>query len=388
MSGNDWQSLIAGSMSENLKPEPVVLFKPLNEYLEGQYIGDSRIFLRHKHYPLNELFSEEIAFTLPVTLRNYSRIFLQKDLDPDKILFIDTETTGLNRSPGTFVFLMGIGRIKHDQFIITQYFVEEMDHEILLYDLLEEIFLEAELFVSYNGKSFDVPLLQSRLFLQSKTINIRKIPHLDLLPLARRLWKTLVDSFSLSSMEYRLLNKIRECEEDVPGYQIPFLYAQYQQTGDPVELIPVFYHNQDDISSLFSLFCIIRNIFEDPHKSIESQWLNILELGRLFEQIQDHDLAITVYEYAYAKNHPQADYYLAKLYKKKRMLDKAVPIWQLKNDYESLVELSMWAEKNKDYPQALTYANTALSLIGQTSLLNPKLIAEITKRIDRLEQKV
>ncbi len=380
-----WQDLIANSLTDNnnVTSKP---FIPLTQFIDGHYIENTQIFVREKHYPISQLIKNELDTYLSKPLRKYARIFLKKELNPEKILFIDTETTGLNRSQGTFVFMLGIGSIKKDSFILTQYFIEEMNQECILYDILENIFKETELFISYNGKSFDIPLLQSRLILQRKLTNIKEIAHLDLLPIARRLWKTMVDSFSLSCIEYKLLDKIRNCEEDVPGYLIPDLYAQYQQDGNPEKLIPVFYHNEDDISSLLSLFAIIIDIFKDPLKSSEQNWLNCLEFGRLFEQIMEYSIALNLYEKAYLNKAPRADYYLAKLYKKLALSEKAEPLWETMADYDSLIELAILYEKRKCYSNALCYSEKAFAFLEFNDFEKKKI--DLSKRINRLKIKL
>lgn len=384
---NEWLSLFSESVNKELKNEQEVKYIPLTDYLTGEYLDNSRIFIRKHLIPLINLVKENHDFILPASIRKYSKIFLNKELNPEKIVFIDTETTGLNRSQGTFVFMLGIGQIKNEHFEITQYFVEEMSQEIILYNHLYDLFNQAELFVSYNGKSFDIPLLQSRLVLQRINLNIKTIPHLDLLPLARRLWKSKVEGFSLARMEYHLFEKIRDEEFDIPGYMIPGLYAEYQQTGNPEKLIAVFYHNDDDISSLMSLYSIITNAFIDKIYALQSDFFNILELGRLHEQILEFDKALMFYEHTCNQEDLKAELHLARLYKRMKKYDEAEVLWERIGDVESLIEIAIHNERIKNYPKALDYTKKAFEKINKAEYIDYKLETQIVKRIKRLENK-
>jgi hypothetical protein len=384
---NEWLNLFSESVQkEKTDSEPSGKLD-LPTFIEGSYLPDSRIFLRECIKPIDELIKGNREFILPVSIRKYGRIFLRKELDPEAILFIDTETTGLSRSQGTFIFMLGIGQIKGDNFYLRQYFIEEMSEEIILFEHIYELLQKTELFVSYNGKSFDIPLLQSRLTINRINLQIKEVPHYDLLPLARRIWRSKLDSFSLANLEKHLFDKIRDEEFDVPGYLIPSLYAEYQESGNPEALINVFYHNEDDILSLCSLYSIQSSAFLNREYSLQAGIFNLLEIGRVYEQIMESDLAGFYYERAYQNKEERSDFYFAGLCKKERKLDKAVEIWQGMNDLHSAIELAKYHEKNKAYNKAMSYLKKAEVLLFMSENCTIKKIEDIKKRIIRIEEK-
>lgn len=385
---DQWLSLFEEKVNDLKQQNEEQISIPVSQFLQGEYLPDSRIFVRTTDIRIEDLVQNKNDYQLAISLRKYARIFLNKTLNPEKILFIDTETTGLSRSQGTYVFMLGIGQIKGDLFQIRQYFVEEMNQEITLYQHLMDTFRETELFVSYNGKSFDVPLLQSRLILLRQDINLRLIPHLDLLPVTRRLWKNKVDSFSLSRMEYHLFEKMRDAEFDVPGFMIPALYAEYQQSGNPEKLISVFYHNEDDIASLLAIYGIVTQVFNDECYVFASETFNLLEIGRLYEQINEPEKALLYFNKALEKNEDKAEIYLARLYKKLKSHESAEKLWLNIQNEESSLELSKYYEKQKNYALALDYAKKAIAFSCDTDTFTLKKQTEYQKRTDRLLNKI
>lgn len=173
-------------------------------------------------------------------------------IDPARIAFIDTETTGLAGGTGTYVFLVGIGSFQAGGFAIRQFFMRDYGEEPAQIEALDEALAGYEAVVSFNGKQFDMPLLETRFLMNRRPPRLSGAPHLDLLPPARVFWRHRLASCALSSLEAEVLGVRRE-EEDVPGWLIPGLYAEYARTGDAREMPRIFYHNAQDILSMVSL---------------------------------------------------------------------------------------------------------------------------------------
>ena len=172
------------------------------------------------------------------------------DCAANELLYIDTETTGLGGA-GAMVFLAGVARFDGSVLRLRQFLLPSPDFEGGLLGGLAEELAGAKALVSYNGKSFDVPMLETRYILSRMKPGFRSLPHLDLLHPNRRLFKGAFDSHRLPRMEVELLGFERE--DDCPSSQVPALYFQFQRSGDPTPIQPVLRHNAWDVLSLVAL---------------------------------------------------------------------------------------------------------------------------------------
>ena len=165
--------------------------------------------------------------------------------------FIDVETTGLVGGTGTYVFLVGIGTFEEGSFRLRQFFLADLRGETAMLAAVAEVLAGCRSLVSFNGRRFDVPLLETRLTLSRLPPSASGLPHLDLLYPARRLYRRRLPSCRLASLEAALLGLERE--DDVPGWAIPPLYFDYVRGGRAEPLRAVFRHNALDILSLARL---------------------------------------------------------------------------------------------------------------------------------------
>ena len=170
--------------------------------------------------------------------------------DPRRLLFIDTEATSL-AGAGAMVFLTGVAQFVGGSLRLRQYLLPSPEYEVgVLGELANEI-AGAGALVSYNGKSFDLPMLESRYVLARLEPRLRDIPHLDLLHPNRRLFRGSLPSYRLVQLETALLDFERE--DDCPSHEVPLRYITFQRTGDPTHLRPVLRHNAWDVLSLVAL---------------------------------------------------------------------------------------------------------------------------------------
>jgi hypothetical protein len=178
---------------------------------------------------------------------------LPSDLGARDGLYFDVETTGLAGGTGTLVFLVGVGRFLDDSFEVRQFFLPGPADEPTMLDLLgEELQARPCFLVSYNGRCFDAPLLQTRFMLQRRRLPLDRWPHLDLLYASRSLYRVRLPNCSLSTVESLALDVTRS-GADVPGALIPEMYFDYLRSGAYEPLARVFYHNLHDILSLATL---------------------------------------------------------------------------------------------------------------------------------------
>ncbi|HET7010441.1 MAG TPA: ribonuclease H-like domain-containing protein [Anaerolineales bacterium] len=184
------------------------------------------------------------------------------------LAFLDTETTGLAGGAGTLAFLVGVGRFTDQGFRLRQYFLRDPAEEPGLLTALQEDIEDASGFVTFNGRLFDLPLLEMRYGIGlRRRWNLSARPHLDLLFPSRRLWKRSLPDCSLSTLEAHLLG-VRRSEADVPGALIPALYLDYLRTGDVRSMARVVYHNAVDILTLVGLTSTVLDRFQRSGDSL------------------------------------------------------------------------------------------------------------------------
>ena len=201
---------------------------------------------------------------------------------PESWAFLDTETTGLAGGSGTCAFLIGIGRITPAGFHVRQFFMRDFDEERSQLHAATEALADAQVLVTYNGKSFDVPLLETRYRMNRARPPFARLAHLDLLHGARRLWRLRMDSCRLVDLETQVLG--HERYGDVPGQMIPQLYFDYLRGRAPAPIEPVFEHNALDIVSLACLTGVVPWAFRDPAQAPLHHAAECVSLGRWVRQ--------------------------------------------------------------------------------------------------------
>lgn len=216
-------------------------------------------------------------------------------LDLSKTIFIDTETTGLAGGTGTVPFLVGIGYYTENSFQVDQYFMRDYHEERAVLNAIRERFAHFKSLVSYNGKSYDLNLLNTRYTLARIENPFADMPHLDLLHTSRRLWKRRLGDCSLGNIENKILGFERF--NDVPGFMIPGLYFDFIRSGDAKPLSRVFEHNQWDILSLAGLAIQTALIHQAPHKHLEHAE-DLLGLARTLDDMMQYHLASRCYKKA------------------------------------------------------------------------------------------
>src|SRR5262245_48110457 len=181
---------------------------------------------------------------------------------PRRWAFLDTETTGLAGGAGTYAFLVGVGSIDEAGFRVRQFFMRDFGDEPSLLAALTAHLAPFDVLITYNGKTYDVPLLETRYRMARACPPFARMGHLDLLHGARRLWKLRLDSCRLVDLETQILGLERE--GDLPGEMIPYYYFQYLRTQQAFQLVPIFHHNVMDIVSLACLTAVVPFAFRSP----------------------------------------------------------------------------------------------------------------------------
>ena len=199
--------------------------------------------------------------------------------DVRRCLFLDTETTGLSGGAGTVAFLVGVGFVEGESFVLEQYLMRDYGDEPELLDRLAERMQSFDAVCTFNGKNFDLPLLQTRYTMCRMREKWRELEQLDLLYPARRTWKRRIGSCRLANLEAQILGKPRE--DDLPGSEAPQRFFDYLKTGDFSLLDEVVHHNRQDIETLGTLLAHLCALYAHPER--ESRRDDLFSMGRALE---------------------------------------------------------------------------------------------------------
>jgi uncharacterized protein YprB with RNaseH-like and TPR domain len=314
------------------------------------------------------------------------------------LAFLDTETTGLGQGTGTYAFLVGVGRSEGDTFHLAQFFLRDPSQEPALLSALAEWLLDCQALVTFNGKGFDVPLLNTRYITNGRHSPLPSLAHLDLLPLARRLWRDRLPSRALGSLEQYILGVTRS-EEDVPGWMIPQLYIDYVRRGDARPLKSVFYHNAQDVLSLAALLSHVAGMLQDPLGNRSVHTLDLLGMGRLFESLEHTQTAVDLYDRALgcplpAELRRQAVQRLSFIQKRRGAWDAALALWReaaQDGAVYACVELAKYYEhRQHDYQEAARWTLAAIAQVDAPNYphsARQRWLADLDHRLARLRRR-
>jgi uncharacterized protein YprB with RNaseH-like and TPR domain len=290
--------------------------------------------------------------------------------NPEEAVFFDCETTGLAGGAGTYAFLIGLGYLSGDEFRVEQYFMEDFHQERAVLAAVAEKMNGFQFLVSYNGKCFDLPLLETRWTINRVDFDSSRWFHLDLLYPSRRLWKRRIGDCSLGNVEQQVLGVGREI--DVPSFLIPQIYFDYLRTGQAEPLIPVLHHNSYDIVSLLKLAVVIDGTLEALDPVVLDDPMDLYSLGRVYQSLGDHHAGVRCFERALTGGaslelRQGVLVSLAFAHKRRGSADQAAGIWHSLTGEElpfSLLaheELAKhWEHKKKEYGRALFFVEKAM----------------------------
>ena len=379
---------------------------PLESLVDGEWVTarEGRCFVAERVYPLDHahglLRLGDLLDLDPAIWSPYLHGTDFGPVDPRKALFIDTETTGLMRGAGTYVFLVGIGYFVEGGFVLRQYFMPDYGDEEVLLNLLTKDLYHRPSLISFNGRSFDWPLLRTRYVLVQGSPPTDDPPHLDLLLLSRRLWRRRLASCSLGSLEANILDLTRS-SDDVPGYLIPQIYSDYVRSGMVEPIAQVFYHNAIDILSLVTLAARIGRLLTSPAERLDEHHGDPVALGRLYERTGRVDEAIRLYRVAVScggdEDKAEAGRYLSFLLKRLGRREEAMEIWrdQLGNGrIYPYVEMAKHLEHREgDFAKArrLVIESIESVRVQSADASDPSIeqaLAELKHRLARLDRRI
>ena len=319
-----------------------------------------------------------------------------QELDFNKIAFVDTETTGLSGGSGVCAFLVAIGYLSPDGFVVDQYLMNDFPAEPEMLRRVIEKLEQFDVIASYNGRSFDIPLLDTRFLLNSIRIQLAGRPQLDLLHPSRRIWKHRLRDCSLKSIEANVLDFWRI--DDIDGWLIPETYFEFLRTGDRELLEPVISHNQLDVLSLAFIAQIILNAVEEPGQAQFAYGLDWFGLGTLFAKHRRMEEATRCFERAMELDlpeeaRPKCMRQLSLTHKRQGDWDSAVNLWNEEtgvddeaHDLFALEELAKYYEhRTRDLDGARDACRRAVTMLEFRSATT---ISDLSHHFERFEYRL
>jgi uncharacterized protein YprB with RNaseH-like and TPR domain len=384
----DWKSALANYVIAGFNPRSIL---PPGE-IQATRLGSHyviRASYPHDHFHgrvrLNRLSSAD--------LESLIHLMGEKAAVPhrNRIVFLDTETTGMHGGTGMCPFLVGLGYLEDDDFQMVQFFIRDFDEEPSMLLALAELLRRFELVITYNGAAFDIPLLETRFTLARLENPFAAMPHFDLLVTARRLWRNGHGSCRLAALERELVAFMRG--PDIPGAMIPRAYFDYLRRRPSVTLRSVFTHNVDDVLSLAALTVHACDRVNFEPAALDNP-MDLYSLGRVFENSSDWRRSIRLYEMALTGGidgpaRQKVLENLVVLYRRTGEHERALHICsELMNSPDfSLVGYegsAIYAERvARDYESALSTLEKALARAE-----SPRVRKVLQARWDRLRQKI
>jgi hypothetical protein len=322
--------------------------------------------------------------------------------DPARWLFLDTETTGLSGGTGTYAFLVGLAWWDAGGLQIEQLFMRDFGEEHSLLEALAARVAERPVLVTFNGKTFDWPLLETR-FRMTRVIEPRALAgHFDLLHPARQLWRLRLPSLRLTQLERHILGWDRG--PDLWSAMIPQLYFDFLRGGPAAPLADVFRHNRMDLCGLAALAARVFTLLAAP-ETAECHPLDLCGISRLLRRRGEAARARALYERALAAGLPveldlAARRELAHLAKRDRDFARANELWETLADnaeasLEAFEQLAIYYEHHARLPhRAAALTRDALAALAAahrngnlSHVQHRRLRDRLQHRLARLEKK-
>ncbi|GIV78103.1 MAG: hypothetical protein KatS3mg050_2497 [Litorilinea sp.] len=404
--------------------EELVPGQEVENELGTYYVSTRAVPLHQRRGPqaLGDLLTQQPAIFAPF----HPQFRLDGMSDFRQAAFLDTETTGLGAGAGVYCFMVGVGTFETwdtsapgangqepspTHFVVRQFFMRHPGEEGAMLAGLADFLARCSMTVTFNGRTFDLPLLRTRFFqnrsrLQAARVQVPLLaedgPHLDLLHPARRLWRRRLQSCRLLHLEQQILGWQRS-EEDVPGHLIPLLYADYLRSGNARPMRRVFYHNQEDIVTMVALAGQLSHIFNveadgspAPTPLHGPDWL---ALGHCHERagcLADAESAYRQAVELLATPQEQAEAFrrLGLLLKRQGRWSEAVEIWQRwlssvpgtdPTPFEELAKYCEW--QLRDLAQAEMWTSWALHTLRREAA-RPQADPPTREAIRRLEHRL
>lgn len=334
---------------------------------------------------VHELDAPELVLDPKVLVLMGGEAFEELLLRPEELIFVDTETTGLSGGVGTVAFEVGVGEIIGQRMRITQLWMRDYNEEEDLLGQLDALFAGKKAIVSFNGKSFDLPLLVSRCTLYRLRAPWRDLPHLDLLHPARRLYKLRLKACNLGHLEETVLDIHRT--DDIPGNLVPGIWAEYLRTRREELLTGIFDHNLQDVHTLALLLRRLCDAHAHPAEQMHME--DVFSIGKVLDRAGQTDLAEQCYaRISVGSCRVPAGQALHRLYRRASRIQDAQHLLEQMalqggaGIYPYVELAKLYEHRLHDVTRALYYTDLALA-----QATAPEEIQSLTRRRARLAQR-
>lgn len=404
--------------THNLRPAP----KPTST-IRGQKLGSLEILLKlfpngrvvetfsEPYFEVDEVFPlhskigpckvEDVANLDLSPVAEFSGDSRLQGLKGRDLLFVDIETTGL-AGAGVQPFMIGFAYFQAGALVVRQMFMHKPGAEEGLLQGLEALLADRKALVTFNGRSFDLPVLDTRFMMtglaDGSRPDLKQLPHIDLLPPSRKIWSYL-PSRALSYLDEHVL-KMKRPPGEIPGRLAPWLYNQFAQTGDPRPLEGMFLHNQLDMLAMVPLleqvvtYWSAVNPIDNPYIALSvARWKLSQEKGQQGEMLladflsRGAEVPVALRITALRE--------LSMLCKRTNRRADATVLWQEMAELDPVedafphLELAKHFEwQTPDFEKASLWAAHAYQIVISQPVLNYQLKGEIEHRLRRLAQKL
>ncbi len=284
----------------------------------------------------------------------------------DNLLFVDLETTSLSTAAGSYAFLFGTGIARGSELIIEQYFMDDYAGEAAILRKLAPLFQERTA-VTYNGKSFDIPLLKTR-------YRMNRVPgfpvekkSIDLIHPTRAIFKSIYENCALGTIEEKVLGFARG--KDIPSWLIPEVYFSYQKHGETARMDLVVEHHRQDIASMALLILFLNRLYEQvDSRSFDA--LHRQSIVNIAQRLYKRDPVLFIDMARFLGDDIFRERRLFKRFgtamKRLGRRDEILSLWKKDASVYSLEELAKHCEHiEKNYRKALSYCDTAMELLSR-----------------------
>ncbi len=403
MTGAQWRADL-----QRVEEERLAGNYEIGSVVNGSAVGENGLsfFLAREEFPLDTRHGEcALGDALAAAGKHISLSANDAELvdfDPRTTVFIDTETTGLAGGTGTVAFLVGVGYFTEATFRLDQCFMRDYDDEEPMLRFLAEPFRNAKTLVSYNGKSFDLPLLRTRYIANRIPFHLDGAMHFDLVHASRRFWKKRLQNCTLGNIEREILGVEREC--DIESYLIPQIWLDYLYSRDARRLREVFHHHKFDILSLVSLTASLSRRLGCPdgqgfeHQEDQVSLVRVHFQQRRYEDVlrlSDGFAAVITEEHLRRESLEMRGYAGKRLQQWEVMEDAwRRLVTEFPNHMEARAELAKHYEhRARDLGEARRICAEGVQLLETRRALTPHLIQaghldELRRRLERIEFKL
>ncbi len=326
-----------------------------------------------------------------------------KGINLRRTVFFDLETTGLAGGTGTYAFLVGVGTIETNALRIRQFLLPDFNHEWLMLQHLARLFQGFVFTGTFNGKTFDLPLLGNRFVLNQMENILDEMVHIDVLHAARRIWGKILPACDLQTLEKHILGKKRT--DDIPGNLIPHIYFEFVRNRKVWMIADVLEHNLQDIQNMILLTIHLAAISEQPHQFVSNpeELLMLAEYyyrQKFFNKVQDVLVPVLATQPNLPSGmHQRMQYLMAMALKRSgKRVDAVRHLWNIVNRQqfspEAIIELAKYYEHvEKNFTLALQIVNQGVTHLEMVSRLGiasrqSRYLEDLRHRRHRLRQRV